>query len=104
MIRCVEEANEKTVVHLPAKAYGTNGFNTSDDRRDLFVAEGRQAAADYLEGLKNKRRSLDPPGLPGYNWLLIVRAANRSLRPDSNERCQEPACLQCKITSPSEAP
>ncbi len=53
--KMVEEAYEKIIVHLPAKGYRTTEFNMSDQRRDLLVAAGQQAMANYLSRAEFRR-------------------------------------------------
>lgn len=46
--KMVIDAFENQVVRLPARGYGTTEFGMTPARRDLLVAAGRQAMADYL--------------------------------------------------------
>lgn len=57
--KMVEEAYEKIIVHLPAKGYRTTEFNMSDQRRDLLVAAGQQAMANYLSRAESGELDLD---------------------------------------------
>ena len=50
--KSVIETFERFVVRLPAKGYGTIEFDMSDEKRDLLIAAGQQAAADYFDRLE----------------------------------------------------
>jgi len=76
--KMVIDAYEKIVVHLPAKGYGTTEFNMSAERRDLLVAAGRQAMAEYFS--QNAGKALIESGAEAErNAAAADRVAHRIL-------------------------
>lgn len=52
--KMVIEAFEQFVCRLPAAGYGTTDFDMSDERRDLLIAGGRAAMAQYFDKLETQ--------------------------------------------------
>jgi predicted acylesterase/phospholipase RssA len=76
--KSVIATNERRVVRLPARGYGTTEFNMAEGRRKALVEAGRMATQAFLEGSGGALESLGEVEDTAENDRIAVRLLDMS--------------------------